>query len=328
MAIFLKDKSIHHATLLAYQGDRQYLVENKGDLTIDMPIAVASISKLYTDTIVFQLLDQGKLTYSTQLTEVLPKDLTDRLPHAELVTVRHLIDQTSGFSNYETDRQTNGKILMDSILEEDRRVEWDEALGILSTLPSKSSLGGKRAYYADVNAILLGKIAEAVTGKSPESLLDDAVCQPLNLQQTHWATGNESLAPTYKRQDIVTCQQYLASQFYQGGIVTSNRELMRFIRAFFGGELFSPTHISNPTFRSIQFHPLRYGSGMMQLTLSPILSVFFAGVREIRGHSGITGSFAFYCPEKDIFVTGTINQFSKHPYPMIFRVIAAGSKSY
>lgn len=63
MAIFLKDKSIHHATLLAYQGDRQYLVENKGDLTIDMPIAVASISKLYTDTIVFQLLDQGKLTY-------------------------------------------------------------------------------------------------------------------------------------------------------------------------------------------------------------------------------------------------------------------------
>ena len=197
MAIFLKDKSIHHATLLAYQGDRQYLVENKGDLTIDMPIAVASISKLYTDTIVFQLLDQGKLTYSTRLTEVLPKDLTDRLPHAELVTVRHLIDQTSGFPNYETDRQTNGKILMDSILEEDRRVEWDEALGILSTLSSKSSLGGKRAYYADVNAMLLGKIAEAVTGKSPESLLDDAVCQPLSLQQTHWATGYESLAPIY-----------------------------------------------------------------------------------------------------------------------------------
>ena len=76
MTAFLKDKSIHHATLLAYQGNRQYLAENKGDLTIDTPISIASISKLYTDTIVFQLLDQGKLTYSTQLTEVLPKDLT------------------------------------------------------------------------------------------------------------------------------------------------------------------------------------------------------------------------------------------------------------
>ena len=326
MTVFLKNKNIHHATLLAYQGNRQFLVENKGDLTIDTPISIASISKLYTDTIVFQLLDQGKLTYSTQLTEVLPKDLTDRLPHAELVTVRHLIDQTSGFPNYETDRQTNGKILMDSILEEDRRVEWDEALGILSTLSSKSSLGGKRAYYADVNAMLLGKIAEAVTGKSPESLLDGAVCQPLNLQQTHWATGYESFAPIYKGQDIVKCQQYLASQFYQGGIVTSNRELMRFIRAFFGGELFSLTHISNPTFRPIQFHPLKYGSGMMQLSMNPILSIFFAGAHEIRGHSGITGSFAFYCPDKDIFVTGTVNQLSKHPYPMIFRVIATGSK--
>lgn len=197
------------------------------------------------------------------------------------------------------------------------------ALGILAELPTRSNLGGNKAYYADVNAMLLGKIAETVSDKTDEELLAEYICQPLNLLQTHWATGDEALAPIYKGKEIIDCQQYLASQFYQGGIVTSNRELMCFIRAFFRGELFSSSHISHPIFRPIQFRPLKYGSGMMQLTMGRIMSLFFSGVREIIGHSGITGSFAFYCPDKDIFVTGTFNQLKKQPYPTIFRAIAA-----
>lgn len=323
MMTLLKSKQLHEATILAYRGNHPYLEENKGQMTIDTPFAIASISKLYTYAIIFQLIDQGKLTYDTCLTTILPKNVTDRLPNADQVTVRHLVDQTSGFPNYETDRQANGRILMDDILQQDRRVEWEEALGILAELPTRSNLGGNKAYYADVNAMLLGKIAETVSDKTDEELLAEYICQPLNLLQTHWATGDEVLAPIYKGKEIIDCQQYLASQFYQGGIVTSNRELMCFIRAFFRGELFSSSHISHPIFRPIQFRPLKYGSGMMQLTMGRIMSLFFSGVREIIGHSGITGSFAFYCPDKDIFVTGTFNQLKKQPYPTIFRAIAA-----
>jgi len=36
------------------------------------------------------------------------------------------------------------------------------------------------------------------------------------------------------------------------------------------------------------------------------------------GHSGTTGSFAFYAPEKDLFLVGDVNQFAKPALPIRF----------
>ncbi|MDO5343709.1 MAG: serine hydrolase domain-containing protein [Candidatus Saccharibacteria bacterium] len=315
---FLRHPAIHDGTLLVQQGDTVCIDESKGEMTSDSLFAITSISKLYTYALVFRLIDEGKLRYDARLTELLPQTITGILPQADAVTIRHLVDQNSGFPNYETDRQPDGSVLMDEVLHSDRRVEFHESLEILSKLPARSQLGGEKAYYADVNAMLLGKIAEAVTGKTAEQLLSDCICQPLGLRHTHWARGDEVIAPIRNGKTVVSCSHYLSSQVYQGGIVATNRELMRFTRAFFGGELFVKSHIMQPVFRPIQFRPLRYGSGMMQLKIAAPVALFFGGIRELRGHSGITGSFAFYAPDVDAFVTGTVNQLRHRPYPMLF----------
>ncbi|OSI11941.1 serine hydrolase domain-containing protein [Neisseria canis] len=327
MAHFLKNHAVHDASLLVCRGGITCIEESKGSMTSDSPFAVASISKLYTHALIFQLIDRSGLSYGTKLTDILPHNITRYLPRAGQVSIRHLIDQNSGFPNYEQDCQPGGTVLINEIFRHDRRMELEEALEILSRLPPKSKPGGQKAYYADINAMLLGKIAEVITGKSAKQLLTDSICQPLDLKQTHWADGSEEIAPIYNGARIIACRQYLASQVYQGGIVATNAELMRFTQAFFGGKLFNASHIDSPTFRAIQFFPLKYGSGMMQLTVAPLVAYFFRGVREIRGHSGVTGSFAFYCPQKEVFVTGTVNQLKYKPYATIFRSIAACDKN-
>jgi D-alanyl-D-alanine carboxypeptidase len=45
----------------------------------------------------------------------------------------------------------------------------------------------------------------------------------------------------------------------------------------------------------------------MRLKLPRIFSPF-KPVPELIGHSGISGAFAFYCPENDMHITGTVNQ--------------------
>ena len=100
---------------------------------------------------------KGKLTYDTSLTDILPPEMTKHLPQAEQVTVRHLLDQISGFPNYEMDRQTNGKVLIDDLYKADRRVAFEEALEMIAELPAGTCLDGDKAYYADINAMLLGK---------------------------------------------------------------------------------------------------------------------------------------------------------------------------
>lgn len=324
MTNLLHHKHIREATLLVHHQDALCLEASKGSMTSETPFYLASVSKLYTHAIIFRLLDNGQLQYDTRLADCLPESTTRYFPHAERITLRHLLDHTSGLPNHETDRDAKGNTLLDELLQHDRSVSFAEILARQAQLPACEP-GGNKARYADLNALLLGKMAESATGKSAQTLLHEFICQPLALAHTHWVQDNENTAPIYNGQAILSCQQYLSGQSYPGGIIASNRELMRFTRAFFAGTLFSPEHIRAPDFRPIQFYPLQYGSGMMRLTLAKPVAWFF-GIHEIRGHSGITGSFAFYCPEKEILATGSVNQLRYRPYTLICRAIRQCTK--
>ena len=79
------------------------------------------------------------------------------------------------------------------------------------------------------------------------------------LTMTHYYKLNEeSIVPIYNGDYTYDWQKYLSTQMAQGGIVSTNNELMQFLQAFFRGKLFSEKHIANPVFRRIQFIPLKY----------------------------------------------------------------------
>lgn len=317
---FLSLRRIHTASLLIQRNGHPCREAAAGGMTADTPFYLASVSKLYTHAILFRLLDAGQLRHDTRLTDILAPDITRHFPHAAHITVRHLLDHTSGLPNHETDRDSAGHTLLDDLLRRDRRIAFADILARQAQLPARIP-GGRKAHYADLNALLLGKMAEAVTGQDADALLHEHICQPLALAHTRWAREDDTAAPIRNGDAIIACRQYLASQGYPGGIIAPNRELMHFARAFFAGRLFRTEHLHASPFLPIQHYPLCYGNGMMQLTLAKLVSWFFGGAREIRGHSGISGSFAFYCPEKDTIVTGTLNQLRLRPYPLIFRAI-------
>jgi hypothetical protein len=61
--------------------------------------------------------------------------------------------------------------------------------------------------------------------------------------------------------------------------------------------------------------PIYYGGGYMQIPLNGVISLFM-GKGELIGHSGSTGSFAFYYPLKELFFVGDINQMAKAALPI------------
>lgn len=320
----VKSRRIHDATVLVCRGGEKLGELTKGDMTSDTPFLLASVSKLYTHAMIFQLIDKGYFTYETAVADLLP-DSAERVPYSHTVTIRHMIDQTSGFANYEMDRQADGTRLLDEVLKQDRTVGFDEALDRLNNLPHKFPPGAKnRAYYSDINALLLGKIIERVTAQPLTQALEAMICKPLGLRQTRFVTLTDTLVPIYNGTHAIPANgiKYLAGQMAQGGIMATNTELMSFLQAFFEGTLFDVEHTKDPIFRPIQFIPMKYGSGMMQLAIPRLLCPFIPAP-EIRGHSGVTGSFAFYCPSKQVFITGTINQMKLKPYSIIYKLLAS-----
>jgi hypothetical protein len=55
------------------------------------------------------------------------------------------------------------------------------------------------------------------------------------------------------------------------------------------------------------FFPFKYGIGIQKFHIPRILSPFHP-VPDMVGHSGSTGSVAFYVPDMDVYITGSTNQ--------------------
>ena len=103
-----------------------------------------------------------------------------------------------------------------------------------------------------------------------------------------------------------------------GGCITTARELMIFIKAFFCGMLFNKTIFDKLSLcNQLQpsMRPIRYGGGYMKIPLHGLITLFM-GNGELIGHSGSTGSFAFYYPVKELFFVGDLNQMANAALPL------------
>lgn len=310
----LERKLAGKSTVITVAGESQVRSVESGGLGVGDRYAIASVSKLFTHALIFQLIDQRKLRYSDQLLHVLPT-AADLLSGLARVTVRQLVDQTSGLPGPET------KELLNDVLIRDRAVPLAELAQAAAGMKPPTGIG-RKAHYSDLNAELLAAVAEHVTGVGLVELLDRRICGPLGLHHTSAAVADVAdYAAVETSVGQVHVSRYLAGRIASGGIISTAREQLRFIRAFHTGDLFERAHITNPTFRSIQLFPLKYGAGMMSMEVPRLLSVI--PTPQIIGHSGSTGSFAFYCPAREAFIVGTTNTVLRNPYQLIYQALDA-----
>lgn len=272
------------------------------------------MSKLFTHALIFQLVDHHKLRYSHRLLDILPA-AAQLMPGLEKITVRQLVDQTSGLPSPET------KDFLTDILARDRAVPLTELAQVAAGMKRPTGIG-RKAHYSDLTAELLAAIAEQVTKVGFAQLLREGVCGPLGLKHTSpTVAGVTDHAAVETRSERVHASQYLSGAITSGGIISTACEQLRFIRAFHEGELFERAHVTNPTFRSIQMFPLKYGAGMMSMAIPRFLSVI--PTPQIIGHPESADSFAFYCPSREAFIVGTTNTMLRNPYQVIYQALDA-----
>ena len=116
----------------------------------------------------------------------------------------------------------------------------------------------------------------------------------------------------------------MASFGPDGGIVSTAPESMIFVKAFYNGKLFDTAKLpALYTWNKVMF-PLEYGVGMMRFKL-PTWMTGFRKFPACIGHSGLSGAFAWYVPEKNLYITGTVNQLHKPgtSFRMLIRVLSS-----
>lgn len=114
------------------------------------------------------------------------------------------------------------------------------------------------------------------------------------------------IASIYNGEIEIKVPAIVASELAAGDIVSTASDNMVFLRAFFKGQLFPKKYLEQMEERNKIFFPMQYGAGIMKCSIP--VDFIDSSNYELIGHSGSAVSISYYCPEHDIFITGTTQQ--------------------
>ena len=326
-----KNALINGVTLHLVKGDSVF-TSSTGNLTVQDQYFIASTTKLYTTAVIMCLKADNKLDLDDPISNFLSSDILSKLhiykgvDYSNKITIRHLLSQTSGLPDYFEGKKGNGKTLLYEISEEQKDQSWtsEEAIALAKTMQPLFTPGAVgKAHYSDTNYQLLGLIIEKISQQTLEENYTKYIYKKLGLKNTYLFTSSSEVPKSlHYKKDELAIPLAMSSFRADGGIVSTAAESFVFLKAFFDGTLFPETLLDKSgTFNKL-FFPIMYGTGYMKITLPKSMN----GFKEfpvLYGHSGLSGAFAFYCPEKNMYITGTVNQIS-HPdiaYKLLFRII-------
>lgn len=141
-----------------------------------------SMVKPMTAAAVFQLHEQGLLNIDDPVADYLPFfEVQYPSEDSETVTIRHLLNHSSGLSN-------NMPELI-SWIHFDGDPEWNQTELIKEKLPDYTELAyepGSKGVYTNVGYSVLSAVIEAVSGQTYQQYMIDHIFRPLGMDQTSW----------------------------------------------------------------------------------------------------------------------------------------------
>ncbi|MBC7229600.1 MAG: beta-lactamase family protein [Actinobacteria bacterium] len=249
-------------------------------MQVDKTVRIASNTKTYTATLILQLAGEGKLS----LDDPLSKYVTG-IPNGDRITVRQLLDMTSGIYSYSEDEEF-GRVF-DS---EPLKVWTAQEIMDIVLRHEPDFEPGAGWHYSDTNYYLLGMIAEQITGTPVEEEIKRGILDRLGLKQTWFPTGPDMpgdyahgympAADYETSKALVEMTRIDPSAPWTGGaMISSLEDLKTYVRALADGSLLTP-EMQEERLRMVQVpdNVLQYGLG--------IASVF-----GFLGHTGAINGF-------------------------------------
>jgi D-alanyl-D-alanine carboxypeptidase len=299
-----------------------------------------SISKSFTAAIILDLEAKGKLNINDPITKYLPQ-----YPQWKSVTIRELLNHTSGIFNY------TAAGIFNRIRSAQPRAEFTPAqLVAIATRQHSYFPPGKGWKYSNTNYVLAGMIIEKVTGQPMMEVMNYYLHRGgfhMDLSNTYYAPGLYSgalmarMAYGYSSSGIDTTYDNMSWAYTAGAIVTTTQDLLTWWHGLFQGNILPKaqmdqmmtlvceassencragqliTHISNnPSSKGYGLGIIKSGFGSQK-------------IGPVWWHNGSTRGYkalVMWFPQNDIYMALTINRdpgyLLKPELPLIRRVLA------
>jgi D-alanyl-D-alanine carboxypeptidase len=249
---------------------------------------IGSISKMFTAVMIFQLIEEEKLSLSDKLDEFFPQ-----IPNADNITIKHLLGHQSGLFDI-TDEPGFREWKVDMKMEKE----------LLNIIIKNSPVfePGAETQYSNSNFILLGRIVSSLTGTSYQNALEKRITSKLDLKDTYLGTGfvdsskNEVSSFFYTGKWQPEPETHLSLPGGAGSLISTPADLTKFITALFELVLVSQESLDKMT--DIEE---KYGLGIVKYVKDDKTLYGYGG--GIDGFNALT----VYLPEEKLAIAFTSN---------------------
>jgi len=296
--------SIYEAGKEVYQKSFGFAnIEQSVKSTSTTQYRIGSVTKMYTATIIIQLIEEGKLTLETPISTFFPV-----LPNGSKITVKNLLKHQSGLFNITEDED-----FTTWMLKPQSRVKMIDRMvknGVVFE-------PGTDTVYSNTNYILLAYIAEDMEARPFHDIVQDRVVRPLDLKRTRIGIespkGVQEAVSYHRIEDqwkVVTDYTDMSAPGGAGAIVSTPSDVSLFTTALYQGKL-----ISQASYQ--QMIDVSTGMGM-GLGGGPIMEMQGYGMSgQIDGFK----SMAIFFPEKEVSITIVSNAYETSLQEIMMQVL-------
>ncbi|MFF0150416.1 serine hydrolase domain-containing protein [Micromonospora sp. NPDC005203] len=230
---------------------------------------IASNTKAFVSTVLLQLVGEGRLTLDDPVERWLPRVVRGNGNDGSTITVRQLLNHTSGLWDPTGERSFWAPYLDDH--------DWDRVIAprtviALAVAHRPDFAPGASWGYSNTNYLLAGLIIEAVTGRDAASEVRRRIIGPLGLRHTSFPITDPEIHGRHLHgydlggRDVTTFSP--SYDWTAGAMISTAADLARFHRALFGGRLLGPAQQrALETLVATDDGPDGYGLGVQRMTV-------------------------------------------------------------
>lgn len=191
-------------------------------ITKNMPLHIASVSKVLTSTAVLMLIDANKLKLDQKVKTIIPN-----FPYED-VTIQTLLNHRSGMRNYAyfTDKGNWDK---------HKTLTNEDIITVMVEKDIKQETKTDTHFsYCNTNYAVLALIIEKITGLSYPEAMKQMIFEPLGMTNTFVfdiTKDRDIIAPSYKGNNMEIGIDYLDGIYGDKNIYSTPRDLLKFDKA-------------------------------------------------------------------------------------------------
>lgn len=247
-------------------------------------VRIGSVTKTFIATVMLQLVAEDRLSLNDTVERWLPGVVRGHGNDGTKITVRQLLQHTSGLFNYDADPAVAASFGSDHAFGTNRFHSYTARQLVAVAMSHPPNFRpGTRWSYSNTNYLLAGMIIEKATGRDWGTEVTDRIVAPLKLRHTY-APGNdpfipgphphgyEQFADSQRPTDVTVFNPSLFGA--AGAMVSTAHDLDLFWRALIQGQLLPAAQKAEmqTTVPASGAPGARYGLGIYWLPLSCGLS--------------------------------------------------------